>query len=385
MYDPQSKHGQIDVITTPFYHPILPLIYDNSVARISQPNDALPERFHYPQDAHFHVAKAVQYFKEIFGQKPVGMWPAEGAVAQDIVSVFTRNSIQWLATDEKILARSKPPSQEKFYPYRVEGQSGGSESLAIVFRDTELSDKIGFTYQHLSGKDAAEDFIKTILRYVPSANEPDRLLTVILDGENAWEWYRYDNDGKEFLHSLYEKLTELYHDSNVVTVTMSEYIHGNPKRYIAPHPTRAMKPLEWLYPGSWINANFETWIAHPEKNLAWEYLLLARQDLERSGLPQPDPSAKIPADGTKEWYAYKAWEEIYAAEGSDWFWWYGTTYQRNGMNPFDAVFIKHLHHMYTFARHAGASMPTRKFESISKSDDQMMKVHYGTMVQSSKP
>ena len=193
------------------------------------------------------------------------MWPAEGSVAQEIVPIFGRNGIHWIATDEKILARSTPQDQPKFYPYGVYANGDEMDSVVVVFRDTELSDKIGFTYQNFRGEDAADDFIKSILMYAPNEGEPDRLLTVILDGENAWEWYRQDNDGKEFLHALYRKLSALYDTKQIISVTMTEYMQGNPKRGIAPHPISSMRKLDWLYPGSWINANFDTWIGEEGK------------------------------------------------------------------------------------------------------------------------
>jgi alpha-amylase/alpha-mannosidase (GH57 family) len=135
---------------------------------------------------------------------------------------------------------------------------------------------------------------------------------------------RRDNDAKDFLHGLYRKLSKLHKSKQIVTVTMSEYIHGNSKRGITSHPVEAMRKLDWLYPGSWINANYDTWIGEDEENRAWNYLLTARQDLEVSGLKQPKPTDPEPKVNTKKWFAYKTWEAMYAAEGSDWFWWYGT-------------------------------------------------------------
>ncbi len=383
MYHTDTHTGQIEVVTTPFYHPILPLIFDTDLARVCQPHDAMPNRFHYPQDANAQVAKAVEYYTKTFGQPPLGMWPGEGAVAQEVVPIFGANGIQWIATDEKILARSTPPNQPKYYPYAVFADHGKEDSVVVVFRDTELSDKIGFTYQNYRGEDAADDFIKSILRYIPPKGEPDRLLTVILDGENAWEWYRLDNDGKEFLHALYRKLSALYETKQVVTVTMSEYIHGNPLRSVPAHPITSMKRLERLYPGSWINANYDTWIGEDEENRAWNYLLVARQDLGKSGIAQPDPKAEPPKEGTKNWFAYKAWEEMYAAEGSDWFWWYGTDQTAPaGDKPFDLAYITHLKNIYVFGKEAGGKMPARDFEPIIIENDNGTKPTQGTMAKS---
>ncbi len=365
MYRPSTGKGQIEVITTPFYHPILPLIYDSDLAKLCQPNDPMPSRFHFPEDAEAQVAKAVTYFRKMFGVKPTGMWPAEGSVAHDIVPVFAKHGIRWIATDEKILDRSKPEHQPKYYPYGAFAEHDKQQGLAVVFRDTELSDKIGFVYQNFYGEDAADDFIKGVLEFTPKEGEPDRLLTVILDGENAWEWYRSDNDGKGFQNALYRKLSKLYETKQVITTTVTEYLKGNGKRGVPPHPLEELPKLEWIYPGSWINANYDTWIGEDEENRAWEYLLTARQDLGKSGLRQPDPNAGAPGPGTKSWYAYMAWESMYAAEGSDWFWWYGTDQTAPaGDKPFDLAYVTHLKNIYRFAKHAGGKMPAREFRPI---------------------
>lgn len=368
MYHPTTRKGQIEILTTPYYHPILPLIYDSDLAKLCQPNDPMPNRFHYPQDAEAQVAKAVREFTKTFGVHPTGMWPAEGSVAHDIIPVLAKQGIRWVATDQKILARSRPANQPCYYPYAVEAQSAdgkGKKVVVAVFRETELSDKIGFVYQNYDGEDAADDFIRSALRYAPQDGEPDRLLTVILDGENAWEWYRYDNDGKTFQNALYRKLSKLFETRQIVTTTVTEYIAGNASRGIAAHPVEKLPKLEWLWPGSWINANFDTWIGEDEENRAWEYLLTARKDLDGSGLKQPNPKEEAPRKNSKAWFAYRAWESMYAAEGSDWFWWYGTDQNAPaGDKPFDLAYVTHLKNVYKFAELAGAKMPKREIRPI---------------------
>ena len=384
-YRALAERGQIELSFTPYYHPILPLIYDSNLAKLCQPNDPMPERFHFPADAEAHVEKAIAYYKTLFGIAPVGMWPAEGSVAHDIVAVFGKHNVQWIATDEKILARSKPEGQPKTYPYTVPAVNGSTGPVAIVFRNSELSDRIGFTYQHWKGEDAAEDFVQRILGFVPQDGEEDELLTVILDGENAWEWYRLDNDGKEFQNALYRKLSKLHEIQQVTTVTMSEYLAGNEARGIPAHPASGMRKLEWLWPGSWINANYDTWIGEDEENKAWEFLLTARKDLEHSGLAAPAPDGAPSKKGTKSWYAYRAWESLYAAEGSDWFWWYGTDQTAPaGDKPFDLAYITHLNNIYLFAKKAGGKMPARRFEPIIRDEANLARAARGTMAQSTQ-
>jgi alpha-amylase/alpha-mannosidase (GH57 family) len=386
MYHPAKYKGQIEVLTTPYYHPILPLIYDSDLAILSQPSHTMPARYHFPKDAEAQVAKAVQAYKKTFGMNPTGMWPGEGSLAFDVIPVFAHQGIKWIATDQKILERSKPGDLPCFYPYAVfpEHDSKAKDAVVVVFRETELSDKIGFVYKNYLGEDAAEDFVQGVLKYVPKDDEPDRLLTVILDGENAWEWYKYDNDGKDFQNALYRKLTALFETRQVITTTVTEYINGNPNRMVSAHPVETLQRIEWLWPGSWINANYDTWIGQAEKNKAWEYLFLARNDLEASGLPQPHPKKRPPREKTKAWYAFRAWESMYAAEGSDWFWWYGTDQNTPaGEKPFDLAYITHLQNIYKFAKLAGGKMPKREFKPIvSISTPNVVHHSQGTMTQS---
>ncbi len=369
MFDPAAHTGQVEVITTPYYHPILPLIYDSDLAAICQPNDRLPGRFSFPQDADAQVARAVGMYREIFGVAPTGMWPGEGSVAQPVLGILRKNGILWTASDVKVLARSLPAGRPNTSPYRFPASGDGSAdtslAMALVFRDTELSDRIGFKYQTFEGEDAAEDFVRSILRLAPRKGEPDVLITVILDGENAWEWYRRDNDGKTFQHALYRKLSRLFQDRRIITTTTTEYMSGNPARGIAAHPMESLPHMTWLWPGSWINGNYDTWIGEPEENRAWEYLRRVRNDLASSGLAQPDPKSPPPPAGTPAWSAWKAWEAMYAAEGSDWFWWFGKDQSAPaGDEPFDAAFRTHLENVYTFARRAGASISSPGFDPV---------------------
>jgi alpha-amylase/alpha-mannosidase (GH57 family) len=361
-YDPGRWKGQIDIITTPYYHPILPLIYDSDLARTCQPGEPLPARYSYPEDAEAQVVKAVKMYRAIFGVPPSGMWPGEGSVAQPVLNILRENGILWTASDVRILHRSEPRGMPNTTAYRF---PAGVDPMILVFRDTDLSDRIGFKYQNLDGEAAAEDFVQSILAYAPAKNERDVLITVILDGENAWEWYRKDNDGKRFLHTLYRKLAALYRQRSVITTTMIEYIRGNVSRDVPAHPVESLPPMSRLWPGSWINGNYDTWIGEPEENTAWEYLLRARTDLAQSGVPRPDPHKAPPQAETRSWHAYMAWEEMYASEGSDWFWWYGSDQTAPaGDKPFDTGFRLHLQNIYRFARLAGGSMSERTFAPI---------------------
>ncbi len=210
-----QDEGRIEITMTPFFHPILPLLFDSNLATVATPDIELPTRFNYPLDAIDQVQMGVAFYEEVFGQPPRGMWPAEGAVAQEIVNMVGKEGIQWMATDEEVLARSLGKSgfsrnaseivQDADTLYRPYIAASRSNQVYTLFRDKVISDKVGFTYSGTPGKAAAHDFVDRILairqQLADSGAEGPHLVSVILDGENAWE--HYDNDGKEFLHEMY--------------------------------------------------------------------------------------------------------------------------------------------------------------------------------------
>lgn len=316
------KKGQIEVSTTPFYHPILPLIYDIKLAIPGLPGTPMPETdFSYPEDAEWHIKEAVKFYENIFGEKPSGMWPGEGSVAYELIPLFSSNEIKWIATDEKVLMKSLNKNflslEEKYRVYKVKNNK---DSIYVVFRDTHLSDAIGFVYQNMDPVEAVNRFIlelENIYKYWKDKENPP-VIAVILDGENAWE--HYPHDGKEFLHNLYKSLSEA---KFIKTMTISEYI----EKY------KPKNNLNYLFPGSWIGANFSTWIGEPEENKAWEYLSYVRKDIEKY-LNELDPEKKE-----------KVMRMIYIAEGSDWFWWYGKDQEIPG-NFFDVSFRETLKEIY---------------------------------------
>jgi alpha-amylase/alpha-mannosidase (GH57 family) len=357
--------GQIELSTTPFFHPILPLIYDSDVSETCQPLSELPERFHSPDDAELQVRFGLEYFRSVFGVSPQGLWPSEGSVSQSILPLLSRNGIRWIATDEKILGLSEPEGLSKYSPHVIGRRTRIDADVALFFRDTELSDKVGFIYKEYEPAAAAEDFIQTLLKHSSMARGTDRLVTVILDGENAWEWYRHDAEGRIFLRTLYERLNQLYRERRVITVTPTEYLEGNPKRGVLSHPLNTLPRIRKLWPGSWINANFDTWIGSPQKNLGWEILRAAREALLKSGIRKPTSFLKPPTTGTKTWFAHKSWEELLAAEGSDWFWWMGSE-QTDGAKPgsMTYLFVQHLRSCYEYANRAGANLRIPDFDPL---------------------
>ena len=330
-----QQSGQIEITTTPYAHPILPLLIDSNLASVASPELALPQRFAYGRDAVEQLERGVAFYTDHFGQPPNGMWPAEGAVAQDIVGAVYRAGLQWILTDEGVLANSLdldfardaagvPANAAALYrPYRVADRA--DQPVTIFFRDTTLSNRVSFDYSNLPADQAVDDFLGRLRAIRDSLRGQEGgpfLVTVILDGENAWEYY--DNDGKEFLNGLYAGLSA---DASIRAVTPTEFL-----RLAGPEP----QTIASLWAGSWDNATFETWIGEPEENKAWKYLGDTRAALDQV----------IRAGTLSEAQQEQAMQAMLAAEGSDWFWWYGGDKDSGNDLAFDSQFRETLGQVY---------------------------------------
>ena len=343
-YRDMAAKGHIELTVSPFYHPILPLLCDTNSARVAMPDVRLPQkRFSHPEDAEKQIRMGIDYFKKLFGYQPLGMWPSEGSVSEESLRLIATEGIQWIGTDEDILAistgqrfrdsaRNLIAPDALYKPYVF-------ENVSIVFRDHSLSDLIGFVYSQWDPKKAAEDLIGRLVQAWSSVpkNRP-HLLSIILDGENAWEYYK--NDGHDFLSYLYEGLSR---EKRLKTVTPSEYlkIHGKGE------------PLKRLHAGSWIYANFAVWIGHEEDNRAWDYLTAAREDLDMYQKMNPDKDLSA------------AWKAIYIAEGSDWNWWYGDDHSTDNQKDFDELFRMNLMKVY---KEIGRDIPGHLFVPVPIED-----------------
>ncbi len=348
--------GQIEISTTPFYHPILPLLCDTDAAQIAMPGSLKPkQRFQHPEDAQLQVEKALDFMERTFGRRPAGMWPSEGSVSEETAAVLSRAGVRWAATDEGVLYHSMriagTPLQgrEQIYqPYRVQPESqtaSGGGSLDMIFRDHSLSDAIGFVYSRMDPQKAVEDFVGRVCKIADSIPQSDRppLVSVILDGENCWE--HYPRDGQDFLRALYGALS---HHPRIQTTTVSGYLDA--------HPTQ--NTLKQLWAGSWINANFAIWIGHPEDNLAWDWVFQTRKFLAEYVQSRPDRA------GSAE--VLKAKESLWIAEGSDWCWWYGDQNYTAQDAVFDELFRKHLGNVYTLL---GSKPPEKLGVAIKQKED----------------
>jgi alpha-amylase/alpha-mannosidase (GH57 family) len=339
-YRKLASSGQIEISVSPFYHPILPLLWDTDSAKIAMPGSKMPKkRFSHPEDAVNQIKTGIEFFEKNFGFRPAGMWPPEGAVSEDVASAIYAAGIKWIATDEEVLSRSLDKTLREgnghvtdakalYSPYSYEG-------LTIFFRDHKLSDQIGFVYSGWNADKAVEDFIGKLSDIRNSL--PDGgpfIVSVILDGENAWEYYK--NDGQDFLKELYGALSR---DSRFKTVTMSGFLNE----------FGTIKKLGKLHSGSWINADFHVWIGHEEDNLAWDYLSQTRDDLATYASNHPDRDIS------------EAWKALYASEGSDWNWWYGDDHASDNAREFDELFRNYLIRVYQVI---GKEVPPSLYDPI---------------------
>jgi alpha-amylase/alpha-mannosidase (GH57 family) len=329
IYKEFAARGQIEISTSPFYHPILPLLCDSNIAEVSHPYVPLPSRFSYPQDAKQQLQKASEFMRSRMDIVPAGIWPSEGSVSDEVLALAADHGFRWIATDNGVLGRTlhKPPDAGLTYrPYLW--QQGGRE-INVLFRDHYLSDLIGFVYSRMGAAEAATHFMDRIRENCRGilASGQDALVPIILDGENAWEYY--EQSGRPFLRELYRRITD---DPAIHALTVSEALDR-----VRP------QPIHNIFPGSWINANFDVWIGAEEDNSAWEHLLRARQAYDRV-INSPD------GDAIPESRKQLAYEELLIAEGSDWCWWYGPEHESANRPEFDQLFRDHLANVYLALR-----------------------------------
>jgi alpha-amylase/alpha-mannosidase (GH57 family) len=332
LYRRLMERGQIELTTTPFFHPILPLVIDSDFTRRARPDLPLPSRFHAPEDAETQLQRAVEFHTATFGRAPAGLWPSEGSVCPELIPMLPKVGLRWLATDEGILARSLAAAQQPwqrhrdlYQPYRV-GPEG--HDVTMLFRDREISDAFGFIYHKTSPEMAAEDVLRRLRHIIHEAPQEQITVAIVLDGENPWE--HYHEGGEQFLSLLYQACSTGALDDGAVrttTATISEALEAAPATHRVSH----------LHSGSWINQDYKIWIGHQEDNLGWDLISQTRSRLT-------EIAATLPSDR-----AQAAWDELYAAEGSDWFWWYGDDFDCGYNDEFDRLFRTHLRNVWTIA------------------------------------
>jgi alpha-amylase/alpha-mannosidase (GH57 family) len=328
-YRAAEERGQAELTTTPFFHPILPLVYDSALAERSLPGRKFPKRFHWPQDAAAQLTLAVDQHAAMFGRTPRGLWPSEGSIAPELIPLMQESGLEYFCSDEENLfhsLRREPTAAgravdhlELFQGWKVLHDGA---SMNALFRERPLSDFIGFTAAKNGPAEAAGHLLHHLGQIAGVVPRETGVIPLILDGENAWETFA--DGGESFLRALYggiEAQPELLH-----SCTIEDYFRHHP-------PSRRITSL---HTGSWIGSNFDIWIGEEEENRAWNLLGEARAFLQEkieAGLLTPDQH-------------YGALREIYAAEGSDWFWWYGPDFSTENDALFDNLFRQHLKNVY---------------------------------------
>ncbi|MCM8786658.1 MAG: glycoside hydrolase family 57 protein [Candidatus Omnitrophica bacterium] len=305
---------KIELSLSPYYHPIMPLLFDTDIAKEFS-NIKIPVlRFNFPSDCIWHLQQSKEIFNKIFGYTPVGSWPSEGSVSEDVALIYSKEGFNWIATDEGILFKSLAVGYTSFDAIKnqrhIISQAYRFGNLNIFFRDRNLSDLISFNYHAwedpklaafdlLGHFNRAHQYLKDIFK--------ERFISIIMDGENAWAYYK--NNGVEFLETIYENLEN---NPNLFTTT--------PREFLADYKA---KKIERLAAGSWINSDFSVWIGNRKNNQYWTILRKIKDNLSFYDTAKKEQIKKY----------------LYILEGSDWFWW-NTFDEATGV--FKEIFFKYI-------------------------------------------
>ena len=325
-----AERGQIELSSTPHSHPILPLLLDFHAARDARPHLPLPASPAYPDGearARAHVADAVVSHRNHFGRAPAGFWPAEGGVSEATIRLFSQAGVKWTASGEGVLRHSLSKARRSLVhkpewittPYRLPGSD-----TVLFFRDDHLSDLIGFEYKGWHGADASRHLLNALDELRRLAPGPNPVVSIILDGENAWEYYPYN--GYYFLSELFAALSD---HSAIRPTTFSGYLDLYPE---------TPQELHALVAGSWVYGDFTTWMGDPAKNRGWDWLCAAKAAFDAAVEMLPEDEAET------------AEALLKSCESSDWFWWFGDYNPADAVASFDRVYRQKLKRLYQTLR-----------------------------------
>jgi alpha-amylase/alpha-mannosidase (GH57 family) len=344
-YKALQQRGQIEISSTPHDHPILPLLLDFSCTRDAMINAILPQAPKYDGGearAVAHIKNAQISHTRRFGIKPIGMWPAEGAVSKQSLLLMAQQGVQWAASGEGVLTNSLHKSNpdralvsrhEYLYkPYKV---AEAKDEIVCFFRDDRLSDKIGFEYAKMHSTDAVNDFIRDLEHIHGTYQKPENpVVSVILDGENAWEYFPYN--GYYFLTELYQALAN---HPNIEMVTQSEILQAIKTPEKSPYKISCGN-LPEIAAGSWVYGSFSTWIGSADKNRGWDLLCAAKKVYDKAM-----KAGKLSAKEKK-----MCEDQLAVCEGSDWFWWLGDYNSTDSVSSFDQLYRRNLTNLYVLLK-----------------------------------
>ncbi len=320
-----AEQKRIEISMTPYAHPIVPLLLDFKSAHEAMPDAPLPAYDAYPgglERSRWHMEEGLKTFKHYFGFEPQGCWPSEGSISGPTVELMSEMGIRWLASGDTVLHSSLAQSGKKEGACLHAAYHYQNNETTCFFRDDGLSDLIGFKYSDWHADDAVANLVHHLENIAEACkDDPAAIVSIILDGENAWEYY--PENGYYFLDALYEKLAE--HEVIELT-TYSDYLD----RF-----SKAQK-LQQIVAGSWVYGTFSTWIGDADKNRAWTMLVDAKQVYD-----QVVASGHLSAE-----IAARAEKQLAICEGSDWFWWFGDYNPAESVSSFDEQYRMHLSNLY---------------------------------------
>ena len=325
-----AKRGQVELSVTPYAHPIMPLLLDFQSTHDAMPTAALPMQPAYPggeERVRWHLREGIATFERYFGFKPAGCWPSEGSISAATLEHLDQAGFAWSASGETVLTNSLHKSGHAphalkaawlYRPYRLDG-----DGVACFFRDDSLSDLIGFTYANWHADDAVANLVQHLENIADTCRDhPDRIVSIILDGENAWEYY--PENGYYFLSALYQRLAT---HPRIALTTYSDYLKQH-----------SPQPLKAVAAGSWVYGTFSTWIGDPEKNRGWDMLVAAKLAFDQTA---PRLNQEQRAAATRQ---------LAVCEGSDWFWWFGDYNPESAVSDFEKLYRLHLSNLYRLLR-----------------------------------
>ncbi len=324
IYRRLAESGVAELSTSPFAHPILPLLCDSSIAAVDLPKATLPAMaFQHPEDARGQLEWARETFHTHFDRAPEGLWPSEGSVSEEAMTLAAASGFRWAASDEENLYRSQTRGQRPLDPFAPFKFQAGEREIILYFRERRLSDEIGFHYARRPTSDSVADFCAKLYRIADKTQgKSSRCVAVILDGENPWEYF--PDGGEAFLRGLYRALKS---DPKLCLSTYTNHLSG----------VKNPDTLSALHAGSWIDANFRIWIGNREKNRAWDLLRRMRNHLELQAMEALSKNKDIR-------------KALYFAEGSDWFWWFGEPFHSSFEPDFDRLFRGFLQQAFVAAK-----------------------------------
>ncbi|MDR3393272.1 MAG: glycoside hydrolase family 57 protein [Sulfuriferula sp.] len=329
-YRALSERGQVELSMTPYGHPIIPLMHSFDNMLCATPDAPRPQAAHYPdgdERSRWHVEQGLAVFEHYFGHKPQGVWLAEGGISEDAVQLLNEYGIRWTASGEGVWRNSCRLSGGD--DAEIDSKRGlftprqfGDNQTRMFFRDDGLSDLIGFRYSDWHADDAVVDFVQHLNNIATHLGDKagQYVVSVILDGENAWEYY--PDNGHHFLDGLYDALSQT---TRVNTTTFA---------HVA--ATLPAKPLPHICAGSWVYGSFSTWIGSSDKNRGWDYLVAAKLVFDQAVATDKLDPARLQL----------AVKQLAICEGSDWFWWFGDYNPAGSVSDFEQLYREQLRELY---------------------------------------